>query len=238
MVLKARKETGLGRKRLAIYLQRKGIEISPHTIRHILRRYGLERKRQRRKSVYPAFWAWETQEPLSFFQVDTKDIRDKGSLGTKLVTHLSRHHLPRYQWTACDARTRLRFIAYSHSLDSTCGLAFLLLVLLWLRRFSIEGAVIFQTDWGMEFGGDNPKRVEEWTNQFLAPLGGALKRYPKGRKGYNGRVERSHRTDDEEFYAPYLLLAKSEEDFLALSAMWVYVYNVLGPPPITPLLGG
>ena len=177
----------------------------------------------KRKSVYPAFWAWETQEPLSFFQVDTKDIRDKGSLGTKLVTHLSRHHLPRYQWTACDARTRLRFIAYSHNLDSTCGLAFLLLVLLWLRRFSIEGAVIFQTDWGMEFGGDNPKRVEEWTSRFLAPLGGALRRYPKGRKGYNGRVERSHRTD-----APYLLLA----------ARWVYVYNVLWPPPITPLLGG
>ena len=29
-------------------------------------------------------------------------------------------------------------------------------------------------------------------------------RYPKGRKGYNGRVERSHRTDDEEFYVPLL----------------------------------
>jgi len=30
-------------------------------------------------------------------------------------------------------------------------------------------------------------------------------RYPLGRKQYNGRVERSHRTDDEEFYRPYLL---------------------------------
>jgi len=34
-------------------------------------------------------------------------------------------------------------------------------------------------------------------------LGGALRRYPLGRKGYNGRVERRHRTDDEEFDRPY-----------------------------------
>jgi hypothetical protein len=70
----------------------------------------------------------------------------------------------------------------------------------------------------MEFGGDNPQHVEEWNQRFLAPVGGALRRYPKGRKGYNGRVERSHRTDDEEFYAPYLLLARQEAEFLALSA--------------------
>jgi len=75
-------------------------------------------------------------------------------------------------------------------------------------------------------------------------LGGALKRYPKGRKGYNGRVERSHRTDDEEFYGSYLLQVRNVEEFLALSARWVYVYNVLRPhmgvgmdgkPPLTVL---
>jgi len=41
--------------------------------------------------------------------------------------------------------------------------------------------------------------------RFLSPLGGKLVRYPLGRKQYNGRVERSHRTDDKEFYRPYLL---------------------------------
>jgi transposase len=39
-VLQARQETGLGRRRLALYLQRHGISLSPHTIRHILRRHG------------------------------------------------------------------------------------------------------------------------------------------------------------------------------------------------------
>jgi hypothetical protein len=209
-----------------------------------LRRHGYQSQKKRRYSVYPATWPWETEEPFSNIQSDVKHIYDKGSLGTTHTTHLSRHHLPRYQWTACDSRARLRFLAYSYSLDSTCGLAFLLLVLLWLRSFSVDCPVVFQTDWGVEFGGDNPRNVEEWNERFLTPLGGALKRYPKGRKGYNGRVERSHRTDDEEFYGPYLLLARNVEEFLALSTRWVYVYNVLRPhmgvgmggkPPLTVL---
>ena len=45
--------------------------------------------------------------------------------------------------------------------------------------------------------------MAELSQRFLMPLGGALRRYPLGRKGYNGRVERRHRTDDEEFDRPY-----------------------------------
>jgi len=41
--------------------------------------------------------------------------------------------------------------------------------------------------------------VAQLSAKFLAPLGGELSRYPKGRKEYNGRVERSHRADDEEW---------------------------------------
>ena len=50
-----------------------------------------------------------------------------------------------------------------------------------------------------------------------------------GRKGYNGRVERSHRSDDEELYRPYLLSMRNEQDTLALAARWVYFYNVQRP---------
>ena len=80
----------------------------PHTIRHILRRYGLEKK----KCLSRLLGLGNSRAPILL------PSRYQGGLGTKLVTHLSRHHLPRYQWTACDARNRLRFIAYS-----TCGLA-------------------------------------------------------------------------------------------------------------------
>ncbi len=186
-------------------------------------------QRRRRQSVYPVLWAWEAKEPFPLLQTNGKDIRDKGTLETLRTTHLRRHHLPRYQWTACDGRTRLRFLAFRYALNNTCGLAFLILVLIWLRAFGVEQDVTFQTDWGQEFGGDNPHRVQALSERFLAPLGGALRRYPPGRKGYNGRVERSHRTDDEEFYLPYLLKVQDVTQFLRLSAHWVDVYNRLRP---------
>lgn len=228
-VLQAWQETRYGRKRLALYLQTQGLCLSPHTIRHILRRHRPPQPQTRRKALYPALWAWEAEEPFSLIQVDGKDIHDKETLGTARTTHLTRCHLPRYQYTACDGRTRLRFLAYAHANNRTNGLAFLILVLAWLRAFGIHTPVAFQSDWGQEFGGDNPAQVAELSARYLQPLQGQLQRYPLGRKGYNGRVERSHRSDDEEFYAPYLLQAQDTAQFLALSYRWLYVYNVLRP---------
>jgi len=228
-VLHAWQVTHYGRQRLAIYLARQGLVLSPHTIRHILRRRRPPQTRARRNVVYPAHWAWEEQPAFALLQTDVKDILDKGALGTLRTTHLRRCHLPRYQWTACDSRTRLRFLAYSEQLNRTNGLAFLLLVLNWLRAFGISTPVVFQTDWGQEFGGDHPEQVLRLSQQFLEPLAGQLRRYPKGRKGYNGRVERSHRTDDEEFYRPYLLHLTNIQDFLRYSQRWLYFYNALRP---------
>jgi putative transposase len=229
-VREARRATKYGRDRLSLYLQRGGLAISPYTIRHILRRRDpIEGHRKRRKPLYPALWAWEVEEIFSLIQTDVKDVLDKQALGPTLWDHLRKHHLPRYQWTACDGRTRSRFLAYSHHLNRTNGLAFLVLVLLWLRAHGIITPVTFQTDWGQEFGGDNPDRIAALEERFLQPLGGALKRYPLGRKGYNGRVERSHRADDEEFYRPYLLSMQDEKDTLTLAARWVYFYNVQRP---------
>jgi len=68
------------RQRLALYLQAQGLSLSPHTVRRILRRYGYQRQRRRRQSVYPALWAWEVGQLFSLLQVDVKDVRDKGAL--------------------------------------------------------------------------------------------------------------------------------------------------------------
>ena len=81
-VREARKATHYGRERLALYLQRGELEISPDTIRHILRRRDpIQRTRRRRKPLYPALWAWEVEEPFSLIQTDVKDILDKQALG-------------------------------------------------------------------------------------------------------------------------------------------------------------
>jgi len=229
-VLEARKKTGYGRKRLAWYLARKeGLVLSPNTIRHILSRNGFKGKRKPRKVFYPAHWVWELEKAFSLAQVDTKDILDKGALGTKLWTHMLRKRLPRYQWTFCEGKTRLRFLAYSRELSLVNGLCFTFLVMLWLKRHGIDSEVVWQTDWGEEFGGSNPEKLAMLEEKYYEPLGAHLARIPKGRKGYNGRVERSHRSDDEELYIPFLLNINNEQELLEKAAGWEYFYNLVRP---------
>ena len=225
-VLSLHRERGWGRRRIS-----HALGLPEGTVRHILRRHLGEghRRRKKRKTFYPAHWAWEEEKPFRLAQVDTKDILDKGTLGTKLWDHLRKRRLPRYQWTFLEGRTRLRFLAYSHNLSVANGLCFVALVMSWLRAWGIETEVDWQEDWGSEFGGENPEHLAKLDKNYYRPFGARLRRAPKGRKRYQGRVERSHRTDDEEFYIPCLGRAKTIQRFLRLAQRWQYYYNVERP---------
>jgi len=63
-------------------------------IRHILRRGGYTSRRKRRKSFYPAHWAWEEERPFALVQVDVKDILDKGRWGQNFGTIFGRRDSP------------------------------------------------------------------------------------------------------------------------------------------------
>jgi transposase len=229
-VVSLRKATGYGRQRLSRELwHRSGLALSPNTIRHILRRHGLVQPRRPRKLCYPAHWAWETEKPFALAQVDVKDIRDEQTLGPRLVHHLQQAKLPRYQWTFLEGRTRLRFLAFSRQNNLTNALCFAGLVLFWLRGHGIGQQLLWQTDWGSEWGGESLQQIERLNRKIFEPLGAKLVRFPLGRKGYNGRVERAHRTDDEEFYLPLLERIKDERELLRRAAQWVYYYNVERP---------
>ena len=83
-VVLLRKKTGYGRKRLSRLLWSEfGIKLSPHTIRHILRRYGLSKEKRKRNPCYPGNCAWQQDEKVAFLpaQVDVKEICDQGTLG-------------------------------------------------------------------------------------------------------------------------------------------------------------
>jgi len=80
----------------------------------------------------------------------------------------------------------------------------------WLRSWEIEEEVFWQEDWEEDAGGDNPEKLKKLNEKYYRPYGAVLGRAPKGRKGYQGRMERSHRTDDEEFYIPLLSFINSE----------------------------
>ena len=120
-----------------------------------------------------------------------KDIYDKGTLGTYIWNHITKK-LFRYQWTFLEGRTRLRFIAYSRKLHITNELCFVSLVMSWLRVWGIKEEVFWQEDWEKDVEGDNPEKLRK-LNERYTDLMESLGRTPKGRKGYQGRVERSCR---------------------------------------------
>jgi putative transposase len=230
LVSKLRKETGYGRRRLSWILRRDyNIHLSEDTMRHILRRLGVKKKGRPRRRFYPAHWAWEIKEPFSLAQVDTKHVLDFGALGSRRWDHYRKHKLPFYQWTFCEAKTRLRFLAYSRECTRSNGKLFATLVLAWLRGWGIDTRLVWQTDSGEEFGGKSPRTLEELQKALYEPWNAQLARIPLGRKGYNGRVERSHLTDDEEFYLPMILHWNDTDELLKSAQAWQYVYNVKRP---------
>jgi transposase len=223
-VLELKQKTNWGRKRLS-----KALGINQWTIRNVLRQNKVKKNCKQRKVFYPAHWAWEVKLPFSLAQVDTKHILDKSAIGTYNYTHFSRLHLPPYQWTFLDAISRFRFLAFSYELTQANGLLFVAAVMSWLRSWSIVNQVHWQEDWGQEFGGDDFNKLNLINEKYYKPFGAVLNRAPKGRKGYQGRVERSHRTDDEEFYLPVIPKLNSTEDFIDLANLWQYYYNVKRP---------
>ncbi len=92
-MVRTRTATGYGPRRLAVYLEGLGLELSPHTIPHIVHRKGLVQRKRRRATVHPVLWAREQTEPFALFQADVKDIREKRALGSGLCDHLAEHWL-------------------------------------------------------------------------------------------------------------------------------------------------
>ena len=224
LVVQHRKRTGFGPLRLH---RDAHIPLSPYTIRNIIRRLGLRPKRRRTwKGIRRRLYIWEQKDPLSFFQTDLKEIRDRKGIPNEAYVHHEKAGLPPYQWTACCVRTRMRFLAYSREKTFANGLAFMTLVVLWLRAYGLNHHVSFQTDWGEEFGGKSPRKLASLDRRFFSPLGATLHRIRKGRTTDNAIVERSHRSDDEEFYAPLLTRYPTTDAFLLGCFRWQCRWNL------------
>ena len=78
---------------------------------------------------------------------------------------------------------------------------------------------------GRGVGRGEPRQDCPFGSGVLASAGGAVGAHSVGRKAYNGRVERSHRTDDEAFDLPCVLSLDTVEAFLGAGLGWLYYYN-------------
>ena len=174
-----------GREKLGVLLEREGIYLSVKSIdrvigrlkaRGVLREPLRPRKAatiQRGRLRRPSDLA--VDHPGALVQVDTKQV----VAGREKVV---------YQFGAVDYFTRKRVVALTPRLTSHQGAAFLQQV---VAEFPFPVKAV-QSDGGAEFLKDFKSKVKELklVHYFNRP------NYPQG----NGRIERSFRTDEEEFY--------------------------------------
>lgn len=228
-VIEVKNQTGYGPKRLSIYLAKHyNLKVPYGTIRHILRRnknlvkHKVHRVRRKKRE----FVDWYSAKPFEIVQIDVKFIRDQKALSKEQIIHLDRYDIPNYQWGALDVNSRSKLIAYSREKSWTNGLCFYLWVISWLRSHGIKSEIIFTVDNGEELGGKSWIKVKE-LRKLLKGFGCKLIQNHKGHLEENAHLERSHRTDDEEFYIPRVMRIKSEEDLLKEASAYIYYYNNL-----------
>ena len=68
-------------------------------------------------------------------------------------------------------------------------------------------------------------KLDYLNRQIFGPLQTKLIHIPKGKKEWNAFVERSHQTDDNEFYIPQLELCQDVKEFFWRAMRWQWVYN-------------
>ena len=230
-VIIAKNKTHLGPERLSRYLaDYEALSVPVGTIRHILRRnkarltYRLKGRREVKGKR--EFVDWYSAKPFEIVQMDVKYIRDQDALSKEQIIHLDRCGVPNFQWDAIDVESRFKMIAYSRERTWTNGLCFYLWVISWLRSHGVKAQVVFTVDNGEEFGGKSWLKVQE-LRKLIAGFGCRLIQNHKRHPEENAHLERSHRTDDEEFYIPRAMNISSEADLLKEAMGYTYYYNNL-----------
>ncbi len=178
LIEEARREFGWGACRTRLWLLRvHQIQVAAKTIARICVDLGLPRAQGAKapRRAPRQLKLFEKATPGESVQVDVKVVTVNGTKA--------------YQYTACDDCTRYRVLRLFPRLNTRTSVDFLAE----LRRvlpFSIQRV---QTDHGTEFSFDFVLAVQ---------LGGLRHRYIKPRRPQqNGKVERSHRIDNEEFWS-------------------------------------
>lgn len=227
-VVEIKKKTRFGPIRIADeLLEQHGITLSTHTIRNILRRYkksmGIKQHKPHKKGVRQ-FVDWYSAKPFEIVQVDLKQIIDQKALSMEQITHIRACDLPLYQWGAIDVNSRFKLIAYSQEKTWTNGLTWFLWVTSWLRSHGVTGEIVYTVDHGEEFGGRSWLKIVE-LRKLLAGFGCRFIQNHLKHPEENSHLERSHRTDDDEFYIPRILGIQDRQTFYKEALNYIYYYN-------------
>lgn len=195
LILKLRGEKKWGPKSISTFLLReKNIELSAPTIWRVLNRHKVKPLKRYRGKREPQ--RYSRPIPGDRVQIDVTKVK-RGV----------------YQFTAIDDCTRMKVLRLFPNKTSESAVTFLYSVLDDLP-FPVQRV---QTDCGTEFFND----------QFQEELAAHFIKYRPNRPGaphLNGKVERTQKTDKEEFYST-LNLNNSKLDLKKKLAEWQHFYN-------------
>ena len=189
-----------------------------------MKRLGLKTSTPKKKPVYQPKPYQQATFPGEKVQIDVKVVP-----AACIVGQAKEQGEKMYQYTAIDECTRFRFIAAFKEQSTYSSMLFLQQL---IRRFPFQIHKV-QTDNGAEFTKRFQAADEENLTLFekeLKRLGIAHQKIRPYTPRHNGKVERSHRKDNEEFYATHTFF--SFEDFKVQLARRNREYNNF---PMRPL---
>ena len=216
------KETGL--VVLWIKLRKAGYTRSITSLYRVMQRIGIYSKVPSKKKEYEPKPYEEMRYPGERVQVDVKYVPAKSL--TKEVKEKDGRY---YQYTAIDEYTRKRVLWASKEQSTSASTEFIKVI---IKKFPFKIECI-QTDNGFEFTNrlnwQGTKKKTKFENK-LEELGIKHKLIKPKTPRHNGKVERSHRKDQERFY--YNKVFCSFEDFKSRLKYWEKEYNNF---PMKPL---
>ena len=220
------KNKGTGLVVLWVKLRRAGYERSITSLYRMLIKLKIYKKAPSKKKVYEPKEYHQMTYPGERVQVDVKYVPSR-CLTKELKERGERY----YQYTAIDEYTRLRYLWFTNAHDTYASTEFLEIL---VKKFPFKIEKI-QTDNGFEFTNrlswqafmKNKKTMFE---KKLENLGIEYKVIKPHTPKQNGKVERSHRKDQERFYFEKVFY--SLEDLRNRAKYWIREYNNF---PMRPL---
>jgi transposase InsO family protein len=202
-IVRIRKRTKYGPKRIKLELAKRGIKASEHGIYNVLLKYELIQKHKKHKKKPKRYYV----PSPGYLQIDTKHLDTLPGYPYRF-----------YQYTAVDSYTRMRVIRVYDELSAFNSVRFLREV---VRQLPFRVLAV-RTDNGTEFT-YGPFKKEHPFSLECVRLG--IRHYlnKPSHPESNGRVERSHRTDEEEFYRATPV--KSPHEWVYKIKKWEYFYN-------------
>ena len=208
-ILYLRSTYHFGQKRIVWYISRYcDMKVSEGGVRGVLLRNGMNRLPQnaKKRSPGPTFIRYEKQVPGHQVQVDVKFLNFQTKAGKSIR---------RFQYSAIDDATRIRVLKIYSRHTQQNAISFIDHVVDQLP-FRIKQV---RTDNGHEF-----QALFHW---HVNDMGIEHVYIRKGTPRLNGKVERSHRTDQEEFYQ--LIEYKGDVDLESKLKEWERFYNTFRP---------